>query len=128
MRDYIIGVSVRMGPCFIDCKQYDLGAEDLQEGVDMAYCRRIFSGEEVLDRMLEMGEEPVVERSCIDIIPYHEWYVKGEKGGNLYDDCGEFAHPCRLSDSEIKEVIIRDSLVNGFDVDREKLERMVFLI
>jgi len=72
----------------------------------------------------------VKDLSDIEIVKHFsgDYFYDLEWRKDLLDSCG-ILHPSRLSDKEIKEMLILDSKYNSdFDINPEELENKIFLI
>ena len=104
---------------------YDLTAKNPQDAVDMAYSRTIAMWGVFSNESPSPSQNLVVERKDIYVrlICYFE-----HDSNKLSMFAGEVEHPSRLTDSQIKQMIMLDIEKNGFSFDKQKLENMVFLI
>ncbi len=135
--DYFnIDVIIPLSECMSSSMSYSLKSNSLQEAVDMAFSREIYNGERILAEKSMLKKEPVVKRGDIRIVAYCTFDENKElKERFSVDDIfgktpqsGLYQPPSRLSDAEIKKLLLKDAEINKTDIDVSALEDMVFLI
>lgn len=124
MEQFVIDVIVPTGPglaryiCSED--REPLYAQGLQEAVDIAFAREIDRDEEYLrDAMMNSWIHKDVYGRQHFVIKRKEIEI------NLR---GNYLHPSRLTDSQVKEMLRLDAQYHDRQIDESSLEKRVFLI
>ncbi len=116
MDNYKIGFSVKNEGFIPDTHSQCLKANSLQEAVDMAFAREVYIGKEPVS-----SEASDANRECIKVSDYAILNYDGTlRDYGVFN--GQLKDPSRFSDSELRELLIKDKKNNNKRFSLSRIE------